>query len=80
MKVKVHKKGIVVLPKEVRDRLKITEGSVLKIEIKGDEIVLRKEISLLDAWGMFEGRADSEEALELLKEMRRKEVEKENSY
>ncbi|BFH72942.1 AbrB/MazE/SpoVT family DNA-binding domain-containing protein [Sulfurisphaera javensis] len=77
MEVKVHKKGIIVLPSEVRKKLNIKEGSVLKIEIKDDTIILKKELSLIDAWGIFEGKADVKEALNILEEERRREVEKE---
>lgn len=77
MEVKVHKKGIIVLPSEVRKKLNIEEGSILKVEIKDNTIVLKKELSLIDAWGMFEGEADVKEALKIMEEERRKEVEKE---
>ncbi|ARM75309.1 AbrB/MazE/SpoVT family DNA-binding domain-containing protein [Acidianus manzaensis] len=77
MEVKVYKKGIIVLPSEVRKKLNITEGSVLNIEVKDDTIILKKELSLLDAWGIFEGKADATEALKILEEERRKDIEKE---
>ena len=40
MEVKVHRKGIIVIPAEVRRRLNIKEGSVMELEVEGDMIVL----------------------------------------
>ncbi|MDK6028169.1 AbrB/MazE/SpoVT family DNA-binding domain-containing protein [Ignisphaera sp. 4213-co] len=44
--IKVHRKGIIVLPKSVREALGIEEGSLLMLEVKGDRIVLKP----LDLW------------------------------
>lgn len=39
--VRVGRRGTLVIPKPVRDALCISEGSLLELEVRGDEIVLR---------------------------------------
>jgi AbrB family looped-hinge helix DNA binding protein len=76
MEVKVHKKGIIVIPAEVRRRLNIKEGSVIELEVEGDKIILKRKLTLLDAYGIDKEMGDS--AVKELEKLR-KEVEKENS-
>ena len=49
-RVKVYSKGIIVLPKEIRELAKIKEGDLLFVEVRGNEIVMRpikpKRVSL----------------------------------
>ena len=49
-RVKVYSKGIIVLPKEIRESVKIKEGDLLFVEVRGNEIVMRpikpKRVSL----------------------------------
>ncbi|ADX81767.1 AbrB/MazE/SpoVT family DNA-binding domain-containing protein [Saccharolobus islandicus] len=77
MEVKVHKKGIIVIPAEVRRRLNIKEGSVVELEIEGDKIILKRKMTLLDAYGIDKEMGDS--AVKELVKLRKEEVEKENS-
>ncbi len=44
-------KGQIVIPKQVREALNLTEGSKLTLEVRGPEIVLSKG----DAWRKLEG-------------------------
>jgi len=44
--VKVHKKGIVVIPKSIREALGIVEGTLLEVRIENNRIVLEA----LDLW------------------------------
>jgi AbrB family looped-hinge helix DNA binding protein len=44
--VKVHKKGVVVIPKSIRDTLGIVEGTLLEVRIENNKIVLEP----LDLW------------------------------
>jgi AbrB family looped-hinge helix DNA binding protein len=77
MEVKVHKKGIIVIPTEVRKRLNIKEGSVIELEVEGDKIILKRKLTLLDAYGIDKEMGDS--AVKELEKLRKREVEKENS-
>ncbi|MEJ2769756.1 MULTISPECIES: AbrB/MazE/SpoVT family DNA-binding domain-containing protein [unclassified Stygiolobus] len=77
MEVKVHKKGIIVIPTEVRRRFNIKEGSVIELEVKGDKIILKRKLTLLDAYGIDKEMGDS--AVKELEKLRKREVEKENS-
>jgi len=40
MHVKVSKKGQIVIPKEIREKLGIKEGSNLRIQLEGKSIIL----------------------------------------
>ncbi|QGA55260.1 AbrB/MazE/SpoVT family DNA-binding domain-containing protein [Sulfolobus sp. E5-1-F] len=74
-KVKVYKKGIIVIPKEIREKLGIKEGDIIELVVNGDKISIEKPLTLLDLFGI-----DGDDALEIAKEIvkeRRKEVERE---
>jgi len=77
VEVKVHRKGIIVIPAEVRRRLNIKEGSVMELEVEGDKIVLKRKMTLSDMYGADKEMGDS--ALKELERLRKEEVEKENS-
>lgn len=44
MEAIVAERGQITLPKAVRDALGLTKGSVLKVELDGSRIVLRKNV------------------------------------
>lgn len=77
MEVKVHRKGIIVIPAEVRRRLNIKEGSVMELGIEGDKIVLKRKMTLLDMYGVDKEMGES--AVKELERLRKEEVEKESS-
>jgi AbrB family looped-hinge helix DNA binding protein len=77
VEVKVHRKGIIVIPAEVRRRLNVKEGSVMELEVEGDKIVLKRKMTLLDMYGADKEMGDS--ALKELESLRKEEVERENS-
>ena len=77
MQVKVHRKGVIIIPAEVRRKLNITENSYLELEVEGDKIVLRKTMTLLDAFGV--DRDLGEALLKEYERYKREEIEKENS-
>jgi len=77
VEVKVHRKGIIVIPAEVRRRLNIKEGSVMELEVEGDKIVLKRKMTLSDMYGVDKVMGDS--ALKELERLRKEEVERENS-
>ena len=45
MKRKLGTRGQVVIPKEIREKLSLTEGSALNFELTGDTILVRPEPS-----------------------------------
>ena len=74
-RVKVHRKGLVVIPAEVRKRFGIYENSYLELIVDKDCIRLIVPKDLRDAFGI-----DGKEALKVVKLIhmsRRKEIEEE---
>lgn len=60
--VKVYRKGIIVLPKSVREKAGIEEGMLLEVTVEGNEVRL-KPLDLWDrVWGCGKGRGSAEEA------------------
>ena len=60
--VKVYKKGIVVLPKSIRDALGIDEGTLLRIRVEDGKIVLEPLDLWERVWGCAKGLGSAEEA------------------
>jgi len=59
---RVYRKGIVVLPKDIRERAGVEEGTLLEVSVEEGKIVL-KPIDLWDkVWGCGKGRGSTEEA------------------
>ncbi|MEM0494499.1 MAG: AbrB/MazE/SpoVT family DNA-binding domain-containing protein [Thermofilum sp.] len=74
-RVKVHRKGIIVIPAAVRRRLGIAEGSYIDLVVDESGVRLLTPLDLRRAFGI-----DGEKALEVVKlisEARREELEKE---
>ncbi len=59
--VRVGRKGVVVLPKAVREELNIAEGSLLELEVKDHEIILRPLDLWERVWGCCRGSAEEAE-------------------
>jgi len=61
MEATVAERGQITLPKTVRDALGLTKGSVLKVELEGSRIVLRKNVddAVSRVRGCFVLEADS---------------------
>ena len=53
MKRKLGPKGQVVIPKDIRDKLSLTEGAILDFEVEDDAIVVRPEPSPEEFVGRF---------------------------
>lgn len=51
-RVRVGRRGVIVIPKEVRDRLGIVEGMVLEMSVEEGKIVLRAR----DLWSELRER------------------------
>ncbi len=45
-RVRVGKRGVIVIPREIREKLGISEGMVLDLKVEGDVIIL----STRDLW------------------------------
>lgn len=54
MEATVAERGQITLPKAVRDALGLTKGTLLKVELEGGRIILRKNVS--DAISRARGR------------------------
>ncbi len=54
MEATVAERGQITLPKAVRDALGLSKGTVLKVELSGGTIILRKDVS--DAISRARGR------------------------
>ena len=46
--IKLQQRGLITLPKKLRDLLAIEEGHVLRIELSGNKIILEPQLSPLD--------------------------------
>ncbi len=66
--VKVHKKGIVVLPKKIREAAGIKEGMKLIAEVEGGKIILRPVDLWWRVWECAKGLGSAEEVEEELDE------------
>ncbi|GEM_PF-822196 len=51
-RVRVGKRGVIVIPKEIRDSLGIKEGMVLELEVREDKIILKTK----DLWSILRER------------------------
>ena len=74
-RVKVHKKGLIVIPANVRKRFGIHEGTYLELVVEDNSIRLIVPRSLKDAFGVDGKRAM--EVVKLIHASRRAEIEKE---
>ena len=54
MEATVAERGQITLPKPIRDALGLTKGTVLKVELEGGRVVLRKSVD--DALSRMRGR------------------------
>ncbi len=51
-RVRVGKRGVIVIPKSIREKLGIEEGMFLELEVEGDKIILR----VRDLWSELRER------------------------
>ena len=67
--IKVHRKGIVVLPKSIREEAGIEEDMLLEVSVEDGRIVLKPLDLWNRVWGCGKDRGSAEEAeLELDRE------------
>ena len=58
----VRKRGVIILPKKIREKLKIKTGDTLKIWVKGEQIILEKTDFWNKLFGCAKGLYDPDEA------------------
>ncbi len=70
MEATVAERGQITLPKEARDKLGLSPGTKLDVEIKNGQLLLRKKVSLqLNKWvGKFSKNGQSTD--EIMEELR----------
>ena len=71
MEATVAERGQITLPKAVRDALGLTKGTLLKVELDGSRIILRKNVD--DAISRARGRVKLPEGLstdDVMRELR----------
>ena len=59
--LKVYKKGIIVLPKSIREKAGIKEGILLKVEVKDKKVILTPLDLWWKVWGSGKGLGSAEE-------------------
>ena len=71
IEVVVTRRGQTTIPVEIRQKLGITEGTILQVTLKKQEIIFRKAKSTLDLAGT--SKLSTKKAYELLDRMRSEE-------
>ena len=73
--VTVSSKGQIAIPKAVRDALNLSEGAKLRIELRGQQIILSKEPS----WKKLEGAAVGTDLIKAFAAHKKRERKREDS-
>ena len=74
-RVSLSSKGQIAIPKAVRDRLNLLEGTKLTLEVRGPDIVLSKE----PAWRMLRGSGAGRNLMTTFVRFKKEECEREDS-
>jgi AbrB family looped-hinge helix DNA binding protein len=75
--VTVSSKGQIAIPKAVREKIGLQEGTRLRLSVEGDTMVLRKYSE--EVWRKWEGRFPNSRMLEDLEREHREEVERDEA-
>jgi len=72
-KAKISSKGQIVIPKKIREQLKLKEGDEVVIYLMENGIVIKKKkkANLKELRGILAGKIDFKEAVKTLEELRR---------
>ncbi len=62
MKVKVGARGTIVIPKRLREEMRVNEGDILDLEARKEVILLRKDTLWERFKGSAKGRITAEQA------------------
>ena len=62
-KATLSTKGQIAIPKAVRDRLNLTEGTQLTILVKGESLVMKRSVSAFPDWKTMRGMARGTDSL-----------------
>jgi AbrB family looped-hinge helix DNA binding protein len=73
--VTVSSKGQIAIPKAVRDALNLSEGAKLRVELRGQQIILSKE----PGWKKLEGAAAGTDLIKAFAAHKKREREREDS-
>lgn len=75
--IKVDNMGRVYLPSEIRNELGIHEGTIINMETRGEEMVLKKgRPAVEEGYGMFKTKRQIDDVDEELKIIVKKKVKK----
>ncbi|HEX5431217.1 MAG TPA: AbrB/MazE/SpoVT family DNA-binding domain-containing protein [Bryobacteraceae bacterium] len=71
----VSSKGQIVIPKPIRERLRLKPGTELTLDVKGETLVMKRTVSKFPDWRTMEGMVKTGPSLtKALEEERRAEV------
>jgi AbrB family looped-hinge helix DNA binding protein len=59
--IKVHKRGIIVIPKRIREMLSIDEGTLLELRVENGKILLEPLDLWQKVWKCCQGSAEEAE-------------------
>ncbi len=78
--VKVMARGLIALPSEVRKKLGVKEGDILRVEVKENEVILKKGKRIYDLKGALSEKGKPQKTQSfaeiLAQEIKRKQGEK----
>jgi len=74
-KVTVSSKGQIAIPKAVRDALNLSAGSLLTLDVRGQEIVLSKSLG----WKRLQGAAAGRDLMNEFAAFKKQEREREDA-
>lgn len=75
-KVSVQKRNLVSIPREIRERLKISEGDVLDVKIEGNKIVMEPYKLIPSSQAYFWTEATQKDMLEAKEDVKAGRVRK----
>ncbi len=59
---KVMARGLIALPSDIRKKLNLKEGDIVKVQVKDNQIILKKEERIYDLKGSIEHAKPTEKS------------------